>query len=62
MLFLSKLMILSKLLHLHLLKIVPYLLHKCPKDKENACQHPGLYGSQTLSLGCVGSDIVENVD
>ena len=36
--------------------------HKSPKHKEDAGEHPGLYCCQTLSLGCVGGDGVEDVD
>jgi len=32
------------------------------KDEQDAGQHPGLDGSQTLSLGGVGCYCVENVD
>ena len=42
--------------------IVNSLLYESTKYKENAGQHPGFYGSQTLSLGCVGGHCVEDVD
>ena len=38
------------------------LTYESPKHEENTGQHPGLYGSQTLSLGGVGGDRVEDVD
>jgi hypothetical protein len=41
--------------------LIKYLLDKSPKDEEYAGQHPGLNSSQTLSLGSVGGDIVEDV-
>jgi hypothetical protein len=36
--------------------------HESPKHKEDAGEHPGLYCCQTLSLGGVGGDGVEDVD
>ena len=33
-----------------------------PKNKKNASKHPGFNGSESLSLGSVGGDGVENVD
>ena len=44
-------------LHYHCLNIVVRTKHK-----ENASQHPDLYSSESLSLGRVGGDIVEDVD
>ena len=36
--------------------------HESSKHKEDAGEHPGLYCCQTLSLGCVGGDVIEDVD
>ena len=36
--------------------------HESPEDKENAGQHPNLDGSEALSLGGVGVDVVEDID
>ena len=38
------------------------LLNQSPKHEEDACQHPGFYSSETLRLGSVGGDGVEDVD
>ena len=38
------------------------LLNQSPKHEEDACQHPGLDSSESLRLGSVGGDVVEDVD
>ena len=38
------------------------LLNQSPKHEEDACQHPGLDSGESLRLGSVGGDGVEDVD
>ena len=38
------------------------LLNQSPKHEEDACQHPGLDSGESLRLGSVGGDVVEDVD
>ena len=38
------------------------LTYESPKHEEDTGQHPGLYCRQTLGLGGVGGDRVEDVD
>ena len=47
---------------IHLVKEKSSVLCQSGKHKENAGQHPGFNSSQTLRLGCVGGDVVEDVD
>ena len=44
------------------LHILYFLLDQSTEHKKNAGQHPGLYGSESLCLGSVGGDVVEDVD
>ena len=44
------------------LKSIAYLLYQSTEHKEDACQHPGLYSGESLRLGSVGGDGVEDVD
>ena len=38
------------------------LLNQSPKHKEDACQHPCLDSGESLRLGSVGGDVVEDVN
>ena len=44
------------------LKSIAYLLYQSTEHEEDACQHPGLDGRESLRLGSVGGDSVEDVD
>ena len=44
------------------IKSIAYLLYQSTEHEEDACQHPGLDSGESLRLGSVGGDGVEDVD